>query len=288
MCDGATPERLRRNGGAVGRHLEVLDREAVGDGGARAQDAPGDVRLCPDPGARTDDRRAHDGACARRQPLRGRRCPRRRRRRRSALRRRWSSARRATRRARRRRSARSTAPRRSRRRRRRRGGRRCACRYFSGVPRSIQYASATNPNTGWPASITVGEDLPLDRDLAIGGPLREHRRVDQVRARVHVAGDQVLGLLTEGPHPAVRVGLDEAERAGVVDVVQGDRDRRRRAPRGTRASRSGRGRCRCRRSARRTARRRRTVERVHDGAAGAERLTLGHPRDLRARRAEPR
>ena len=32
MCDGATAERLRRNGGAVGRHLEVLDREAVGDG----------------------------------------------------------------------------------------------------------------------------------------------------------------------------------------------------------------------------------------------------------------
>src|SRR4051812_30404259 len=33
----------------------------------------------------------------------------------------------------------------------------CACRYFPGVPRSIQYVSAMNPYTGWPASITAGK-----------------------------------------------------------------------------------------------------------------------------------
>ena len=101
----------------------------------------------------------------------------------------------------------------------------CACRYCAGVPRSIQYASDRNPNTGCPASITAGK---TSRSIEICAPAvhgASTAGIQQVRPGVDVAGDRVLGLLPELPDAPVGVGVDEPERAGILDVVQRDRDR---------------------------------------------------------------
>ena len=95
-----------------------------------------------------------------------------------------------------------------------------ACRGRASRPRR-----RTRRRGGRPRS-PPGRCRARSRSLSPGVQFREHRRVEQVGAGVHVAGDRVLGLLAELEHPAVVVGRDEAERASVVDVVQRDRDRR--------------------------------------------------------------
>ena len=146
---------------------------------------------------------AHDGA--RRRPRRpgGARCPRRT----APAATRASApmahvARRSSRRARRRPSARSTAPRT--RSPERSAGEHVVVRLQVLLRRAEVHpvrTRSTNPNTGVAGAITSREDLPLDRDLAIGRPRAQHGRVDQVRARVHVAGDRLLRLLPEGAAP---------------------------------------------------------------------------------------
>ena len=99
-----------------------------------------------------------------------------------------------------------------------------ACRYFSGVPRSSQYASEANPTTERPASITRGK-MSRSIDAAVPGCHGAERSgVEQVGPRVDVAGDQVLWLLSELRTRPSGVRHDEPERSRVLDVMQRDRD----------------------------------------------------------------
>ena len=69
------------------------------------------------------------------------------------------------------------------------------------------------------------ERLALDRDAPLAVDAVEHRRLEDVGARVdHVGGRPPrLGLLDEGKHPTVRVGRHDAEPGRVVDRCEADR-----------------------------------------------------------------
>ena len=70
------------------------------------------------------------------------------------------------------------------------------------------------------------EHVPFDRDLLAGRPAAKHRWVQEIRPGVDVAGDRLLGFLSELAHAAVGLGQHQPERACVLHVMEGDGDRR--------------------------------------------------------------